>query len=60
MKAFKLKDPIVAAAISTTIVNNDNELKILYDIEKQQLQNDLEVLTSIFSDDNINGNQTDS
>ena len=61
MKAFKMKDPIVASAISSTsIVINDIELKILSDIEKQQFQNDLEVLTSIFSDDNIDGNQTDS
>jgi len=59
MKAFKIKDPIVASAISSTIVNNDNELKLISDIEKQQFQNDLEVLTSIFSDCNIDGNQTD-
>ena len=36
MKAFNLKDPIVAAAISSTIVNNDIELKLISDIEKQQ------------------------
>ena len=59
MKAFKIKDPIVASAISSTIVNNANELKLISDIEKQQFQNDLEVLTSIFSDCNIDGNQTD-
>ena len=60
MKSFNLKDPIVAAAISLTILNNDIELKLISDIEKQQFQNDLEVLTSIFSDYNIDGNQTDS
>ena len=39
LKAFEIKDPIVASAISSTIVNYKIEFKILSNIEKQQFQN---------------------
>ena len=38
IQAFKIKDPIVTSVVSSTIVNNNIELKILSDIENNNFK----------------------